>query len=207
MTGIELARSIINHDQDTKVVMLISGADWDTNRERADEAGVTVDMPKPLFVSTVVDCINELLSTDSFAEGSDTKKEEANFEGKTVLLVEDVEINREIVMALLEPTHLKIECAVNGIKAVEEFTRNPDKYDMIFMDIQMPEMDGFTATEKIRATGFARSKTIPIVAMTANAFKEDIEKCIASGMNGHLGKPLSYDMVIATLERYLHGKQ
>jgi len=206
MTGIELARSIINYDKDAKIVLLISGADWETNRERAEEAGVTTNMSKPLFVSTVVGRINNLLYADTHAEDPAAKKEDPDFEGNIVLLVEDVEINREIVMALLEPTHLKIECAINGIKAVEEFSRNPDKYDMIFMDIQMPEMDGFTATEKIRASGFARSKTIPIVAMTANAFKEDIDKCIASGMNGHLGKPLSYDMVIATLERYLHGK-
>jgi len=206
MTGVELVRSIKNIAQDTKIVLLISGADWTLNQERAEEAGVTVHLSKPLFVSNIIECINELLYSDDLSDDPDSRTVEANFEGKTVLLVEDVEINREIVMALLEPTHLKIECAVNGIKAVEEFTANPDKYDMIFMDIQMPEMDGFTATERIRASGLARSKTIPIVAMTANAFKEDIEKCIASGMNGHLGKPLSFDMVIATLEKYLHGK-
>jgi len=136
---------------------------------------------------------------------SDAEDDEAavNFEGYTVLLVEDVEINREIVMALLEPTGLTVECAENGTKAVEAFKSNPDKYDLIFMDIQMPEMDGFTATQLIRESGLERATEVPIVAMTANAFKEDIEKCLASGMNAHIGKPLVYDIVISTLEEYL----
>jgi len=206
MTGLDLAQSIKDHDKDAKIVLLISGTDWSTNHERAGEVGITVNMSKPLFSSTVVDCINDLLYADTLKDESIINTLDVNFEGKTVLLVEDVEINREIVMALLEPTKLKIECAVNGVKAVEEFIKNPDKYDMIFMDIQMPEMDGFTATEKIRASGQDRSKTIPIVAMTANAFKEDIEKCLASGMNSHIGKPLSYDMVIEALEKYLHDQ-
>jgi len=206
-TAVEFARTVKNINPDIKIVLMISGADWTLNQERAEEAGVTVHMSKPLFVSSIIECINELLYADESENSADIKTVESNFEGKTVLLVEDVEINREIVLALLEPTNLKIECAVNGIKAVEQFIANPDKYDMIFMDIQMPEMDGFTATEKIRASGMERSKTIPIVAMTANAFKEDIDKCIESGMNGHIGKPLSYDMVIASLEKYLHGKQ
>jgi len=130
---------------------------------------------------------------------------DADFEGYTVLLVEDIEINREIVMALLEPTNIKIDCAENGEQAVEIFLDNPLKYDMIFMDIQMPEMDGYTATKIIRNSEVERSQEIPIVAMTANAFKEDIEKCLEAGMNGHIGKPLAYDLVISTLEKFLHG--
>ena len=204
MTGIELARAIRETNKEIEIVLLISGADWDLYKERAFEAGVTGSLSKPLFTSSVVDCINDLLFTEK-RNAADIDVDETNFEGRTVLLVEDVEINREIVMALLEPTRLNIECAVNGVMAVEEFTNNPDKYDMIFMDIQMPEMDGFTATEKIRASGLKRSKTIPIVAMTANAFNEDIEKCLASGMNDHIGKPLSYDIVISKLEKYLNG--
>ena len=121
----------------------------------------------------------------------------------TVLLVEDVEINREIVMALLEPTKLLIECAENGVKAVEMFTENPSKYDLIFMDIQMPEMDGYMATKLIRESGSPDAKSIPIVAMTANAFKEDIEKCLEAGMNGHIGKPLEFNKVIDVMDKYL----
>ncbi|MCL2078311.1 MAG: ATP-binding protein [Oscillospiraceae bacterium] len=126
-----------------------------------------------------------------------------DFTGHTVLLVEDVEINCEIVIALLEHTHLTIECAKNGIVATKMFEANPEKYDMIFMDIQMPEMDGYTATKLIRQGAAARAKDIPIIAMTANVFKEDIDKCMEAGMNGHIGKPVSYDKVIAIINKYL----
>ncbi|MCL2426358.1 MAG: ATP-binding protein [Oscillospiraceae bacterium] len=128
-----------------------------------------------------------------------------NFESNTILLVEDIDINREIVTTLLEPTNLNIECAENGIEAVKLFLSNPGKYDLIFMDIQMPEMDGFEATKRIRASGADGAGDVPIIAMTANAFKEDIDKCMESGMNGHIGKPVSLDEVINTLKKYLHG--
>ncbi|MDR2571399.1 MAG: response regulator [Oscillospiraceae bacterium] len=206
MNGIELTRFICKNNRDCKVVLMIAEADWNIHKESAVEAGVTAHLTKPLLASSVTDCINSLLYSTGYVEEI-VEVQSADFEGHTILLVEDVEINREIVMALLEPTNLKIDCAENGIEAVAAFKAAPDKYDMIFMDIQMPEMDGFTATELIRDSGVERAKEIPIVAMTANAFKEDIEKCLESGMNGHLGKPLAFDMVIATLEEYLKGKK
>ena len=125
------------------------------------------------------------------------------FTGYRILLAEDVEINREIVTAVLEPTGLAIDCAVNGAQAVELFTADPGKYDMIFMDLQMPEMDGYTATETIRASGVAGAAEIPIVAMTANVFREDIDKCLACGMNGHIGKPLDFGEVLVVLRTYM----
>jgi len=204
ISGIEFTRLLNKRNEDSKVVLMIPAADWSVNQEEAVNAGVTFHMPKPLFATAVADCIDDILY--SAGQKDDTEKEESNFEGKTVLLVEDVEINREIVTALLEPTKIKIECAENGREAVDAFILNPTKYDMIFMDIQMPEMDGFTATMLIRESGVERAAEIPIVAMTANAFQEDIDKCLDSGMNGHLGKPLAFDMVIAALEKYLHGK-
>jgi len=127
-----------------------------------------------------------------------------NFTGHSVLLVEDVEINREIVLALLEPTHLNIDCAENGVQAVEMFQAEPLKYDMIFMDVQMPEMDGYEATRHIRALNVPGAKNIPIIAMTANVFREDVKKCLDAGMNGHVGKPLDFDEVISQLRRHLH---
>ena len=126
------------------------------------------------------------------------------FAGRRILLAEDVDINREIVITVLEPTGIEIDCAVNGAQAVDMYTSAPDKYDMIFMDLQMPEMDGYTATEKIRACAAACAAEIPIVAMTANVFKEDIEKCLAAGMNGHIGKPLDFDEVIVVLRANLN---
>jgi len=125
------------------------------------------------------------------------------FAGKTILLAEDVEINREIIDTLLEPTKLTLECAENGAAAVKMFTESPDKYDLIFMDIQMPEMDGYQATEKIRSIDSPKAKQIPIVAMTANVFREDVEKCLASGMNSHIRKPIDINELIGLLKQYL----
>ena len=126
-----------------------------------------------------------------------------NYSGCTVLLAEDVEINREIVLLLLEPLCLNIDCAENGVAAVRLFEGSPDKYDMIFMDVQMPEMDGYEATRRIRALDAPNAKSIPIIAMTANVFREDIEKCLDAGMNGHIGKPLDFEEVLRNLRLYL----
>ncbi|GHU42925.1 hypothetical protein FACS1894111_07650 [Clostridia bacterium] len=131
------------------------------------------------------------------------EKKNLDFSGKYALLAEDVEINQEIVMALLEPTNLIIECAENGVEAVSMFQEAPERYDIIFMDLQMPEMDGYDAARHIRAFHHERAKTIPIIAMTANVFKDDIEKCLAVGMNGHLGKPLDFQAVHEKLREYL----
>jgi len=132
-----------------------------------------------------------------------TEEEADHFADFRLLLTEDVEINREIVLALLEPTELQIDCAENGAEAVRMFRENPDAYDMIFMDIQMPEMDGYEATRCIRAMDMPKAAVIPIVAMTANVFTEDVVRCKEAGMNGHVGKPLDYHEVIAMLRKYL----
>jgi PAS domain S-box-containing protein len=129
--------------------------------------------------------------------------EENAFAGKRILLAEDVEINKEIVLVLLEPTGVEIDCADNGAEAVRLFGANPDKYDLIFMDVQMPEMDGYKATEIIRAMDIKGAKDIPIIAMTANVFREDIEHCIISGMNDHVGKPLDFGEVLEKLHKYM----
>lgn len=121
-----------------------------------------------------------------------------------LLLVEDVEINREIVLALLEPTGIKIDCAATGLEAVTQFNQNSDKYDLIFMDIHMPEMDGYEAAKQIRAMDKPKAKAIPIIAMTANVFREDIEKCFSCGMNEHVGKPIDINAVFRILAKYLN---
>jgi CheY-like chemotaxis protein len=125
-----------------------------------------------------------------------------------IILAEDVEINREIVLTLLEPTGLNIDCAENGAVALKLYSESPARYDMIFMDVQMPEMDGYEATRQIRAFEASRQgkeplKAVPIIAMTANVFREDIEKCLEVGMNDHLGKPLDLGEVLAKLRKYL----
>lgn len=127
--------------------------------------------------------------SDDF-DATNLDEENYDFSDKHILLVEDIEINREIVISLLASTEINIDSAENGKISVEMFRNNPDYYDAILMDIHMPEMDGYEATRRIRDLNNDEAKNIPIIAMTANVFREDIEKCLEAGMNDHVGKPL-----------------
>jgi len=127
----------------------------------------------------------------------------AYFAGRRVLVAEDVEINREVVSALLEDTGLEIVFAYDGAEAVAKFSAAPGEYDAILMDIHMPDVDGYEATKRIRSSGLQRADVVPIIAMTANIFREDIERCLAVGMNSHLGKPINIDKLVAELKKYL----
>jgi signal transduction histidine kinase/DNA-binding response OmpR family regulator len=203
MDGIELSRWI-KKKGGLSVVIMISAVQWTVIESEAKAAGVDKFLPKPLFPSAIADCINQCLGQNNFvADIRQEPEKRDNFKGARMLLAEDVEINREIVMALLEPASLIIDCAENGTQAVQLFTEDPEKYDLIFMDVQMPEMDGYEATRRIRASEAPNAKTIPIIAMTANVFREDIEKCLASGMNAHVGKPLDFDEVFTILRTHL----
>jgi PAS domain S-box-containing protein len=125
------------------------------------------------------------------------------FKDFQVLLAEDVDINREILCGLLEDTGVAIDIAQNGLEAVKAFEKDPEKYSLILMDIHMPEMDGYQATRAIRGLSVPRAKEVPIVAMTANVFREDVERCLDAGMNDHLGKPIDMEDVMAKLFKYL----
>ena len=203
MGGGELARRIQEKTPQDSIVIIFSSADWHFIEDEARGAGVSKFLPKPLFPSVIVDVINESLGLKDETAPEDKADFSDDYTGYSLLLVEDVEINREIVMSLLEPMHLTIDYAENGAEAVRLFTEAPDKYDMIFMDIQMPEMDGYEATRQIRKLDNPKAKSIPIIAMTANVFREDVEKCLEAGMNGHLGKPLDIDDVLNKLRTYL----
>ncbi len=203
MDGVELARRIKERAQDDAVVIMISAAEWGDIEQEARSAGVDRFVPKPLFSSIIVDCINECLGVDAGMGAQEEIDLTGCFAGSHILLAEDVEINREIAIALLEETGVQIDCAENGEEALRMFAQDPDAYQMIFMDIHMPEVDGYEATRRIRAMQTPRAKTIPIVAMTANVFREDVEKCLATGMNDHVGKPLDMDEVIAKMRKYL----
>jgi signal transduction histidine kinase/ABC-type amino acid transport substrate-binding protein len=151
--------------------------------------------------------------TVSFASGAEKAKDiltaaaedesMPSLENYGLLLAEDVEVNREIVLALLEPTRIVVTCAENGVEAVRLFSANPDNFDIIFMDLQMPKMDGYEATRQIRALNSLKAGSIPIIAMTANVFREDVEQCLAAGMNDHLGKPLNFAEVLIKLRQWL----
>jgi signal transduction histidine kinase/HAMP domain-containing protein len=149
----------------------------------------------------------EALPAEELRPGAPAETEEQDdFSEYRIILAEDVDINREIVLALLEPTGMKIDCAASGAQALSFFAEAPAQYDMIFMDVHMPEMDGYEATRRIRALGVPQAKTIPIVAMTANVFREDVEKCLAAGMNDHIGKPINFDAVLEKLRIYLRKR-
>ncbi|MDR2515950.1 MAG: response regulator [Spirochaetaceae bacterium] len=214
MNGIELSRMIReNHavpetpdgSPVKSVVIMISAAEWNTIEDEARAAGVDKFLSKPLFPSAIADVINECLGMAAAQPQAGAERKTPDFTGRWILLAEDVEINREILISLLEPTHVGIDCAENGLEAVRLFTENPGKYGVIFMDVQMPELDGYGATRKIRELEAASSAAapVPIIAMTANVFREDIEKCLEAGMDGHVGKPLDMEDVMAKLREYL----
>jgi PAS domain S-box-containing protein len=204
MDGVELSRQIREKGKGNFVITMISATEWSFIEKEARAAGVNKFLPKPLFPSSIADCINDCLATSAPETEPGVQEDgDARFEGRRILLAEDVEINREIVLALLEPTALTIDCAENGAEALRLFSANPDRYDVIFMDVQMPEMDGYEATRRIRALDAQEALRVPIIAMTANVFREDVEKCIAAGMNDHVGKPLDFDEVLDKLRRYL----
>ena len=203
MDGIELSRRITERNIGDSVIVMFSGVEWSVVEEQAKDAGVHKFIPKPLFPSTIADIINDCLGTSDADAASPDAARVSIFKGRRVLFAEDVELNREIVISLLESTELELVIAENGIQAVEIFEQDPMLYDMVLMDIQMPEMDGYTATRVIRAMDFPWAKAVPIVAMTANVFREDVERCFEAGMNDHIGKPIDIGIVINKLKHYL----
>jgi signal transduction histidine kinase/ActR/RegA family two-component response regulator len=178
-----------------------------TGENEADAANADVNMSRSILPTSPSNLMNSYLSNETKENGNVEQNNIAakvNYSEKHLLLVEDIYVNAEIIIALLEPTGLNIDCAENGAVALEMYKNNPDKYDMIIMDIQMPEMDGYETTRCIRALNLPNAKTIPIIAMTANVFKEDIDKAIQSGMNSHIGKPIVVDEVFYKLNIFLN---
>jgi CheY-like chemotaxis protein len=195
----DIAREKAYDPDDVAVVMISAGAmpiEADTGHVRIDKY-----LSKPIFPFVIMDAIHDCLGDE---DGQcEIKKEMPRYRDRRLLLAEDVEINREIVIALLEETLIEIDCAENGKEAVRMFSESPEKYDLILMDIQMPEMDGYEATRNIRALEIPAAKTIPIVAMTANVYAEDVDKCLQAGMDDHIGKPLDLDNMLDKLNAYL----
>jgi CheY-like chemotaxis protein len=188
----------------SKIIVMCSFLHWNKIENELRDVGIIKYMAKPLFPSVILDAINEAMGGVVGCEDSESinSAETPDFSGISLLLAEDVVINQEIFIALLESTKIDIETAKNGLIALEKFKKNPDKYDIIIMDMQMPEMDGLTATMEIRALDIKKAKTIPILAMTANVFKEDVEKCLEAGMNDHLAKPIEVNVVIEKIRSY-----
>jgi len=207
MDGLELTKWIKSNKIRGKVI-LFSSAELEEIREVSLQSGADSFLIKPFLPSTIIDYLNEYFSVSTKNEIPEL---ENIFLGKSLLIVEDIEINREIILTLLENSGLNLECAKNGEEAVSMIKASPDKYDAVFMDMQMPVMDGLEATRRIRAfekesrasSGENIFKRLPIIAMTANVFKDDIEQCLAAGMDGHIGKPVHIDEMYEKLRKFL----
>ena len=201
MNGIEVTRQIRSLHDDTPIIIL-TAYDWSDIEVEAKAAGVTAFCSKPMFMSDLRETLmNAIGQTQTDAAQELLPKKSTNFKGRHILLVEDNELNREIAQEILCEYGFRVDTAENGAVAVEKVsTAAPGSYDLVLMDVQMPVMDGYTATRQIRALEDPALAGIPILAMTANAFDEDRRNAMESGMNGFLSKPI----VIGDLVQELH---
>ena len=202
MNGIETTRSIRKTAEDLPV-MLLTAYDWSDCEEQAVEAGIDAFLPKPFFLSNFRQAVRKVCgerkSSPKPAEAAETLK------GRRFLVAEDNELNSEILVELLDMKGVVCEVAVNGKEALDMFVKSEkDYYDLVLMDIQMPVMNGYEAAEALRASSHARAKQIPVIAMTANAFAEDIAKALSSGMNAHIAKPVDINRLESVLTEFLN---
>lgn len=203
MDGITVTEKIRElFDEDT-LIIIISAYDLNEVEDEAKEKGANMFLPKPLFQSTVFDVLMTLTGSENVKVNREDIK--YNFKGHRVMLVDDTAFNLEVAVDLLEETGLTVTCANNGKEAYDLFIENePETFELILMDIQMPVMNGHDATRAIRNSTRQDAKTIPIVAMTANAFTEDITESFTAGMNDHLTKPIDTEVLYKTLKRFLN---
>ncbi len=186
----------------SSIIVLVSFSQWSDVRPLAEHYGITKYLAKPLFPSTILNVIHELVGLPA-SKSDMAQTNRYRFSGYHLLMAEDVEINREIVCQALEDSKIRISSAPNGLVALTMFMDNPTAYDIILMDVNMPEMDGYEATRRIRALPNEWAKQVPILAMTANAFKEDVRKSLENGMNDHISKPLNFNTLFSKLHHYL----
>ncbi|MBR4461512.1 MAG: response regulator [Erysipelotrichaceae bacterium] len=197
MDGVETTRQIREIVGSDTPIIILTSYNWDDIVDEATQAGVDSFVPKPLFAGTVLDEFKEAFKKKNellFASKADLK-------GRRILLAEDVQINAEIMLMVLNAREIEAELAENGQLALDMFVSHPEGYyDAILMDMRMPVMDGLEATRRIRAFDRRDAKEIPIIALTANAFDEDVQRSLQAGLNAHLSKPIDADSLFGTLE-------
>ena len=206
MDGIEAVRRI-RSEVDTKIpILLISAYDWSDIEDKAREAGANGFVSKPLFRSTLYDKINDLLGKESSSQ--EPEDDYSDLQGLHILVAEDNDINWEIISAMLAMFGISTDRAENGRVCVDMMrTAAEGSYELIFMDVQMPEMNGLDATRAIRRLENNWAASIPIVAMTADAFSENVTECLNAGMNGHIAKPVDIKLVIKEIRRIKEGRK
>lgn len=204
LDGIETARRMRRYVGPDVLIIIISAYDWSGIEEQAKAAGVNAFIAKPFFASNLYNTLLTVSRKPELGFSAVGNKETYDFGGKKVLLVEDNELNMEIASELLKFVNLQVEHAENGKVAVDIFRNSKEKeYALIFMDIQMPLMNGYDAARCIRSSEHPVAGTIPIIAMTANAFNDDVQAAFDAGMNGHLAKPIDVEVLYKTIARYI----
>ena len=204
MNGIEVTRQIRSLNDDTPIIIL-TAYDWSDIEAEAKAAGVTAFCSKPMFLSDLRDTLLTAIGHTQTEAQDILPGKNADFRGRHILLVEDNELNREIAVAILHEYGFLVDTAENGAVAVEKIrTSDPGRYDLVLMDVQMPVMDGCTATQRIRALKDPARAAVPIVAMTANVFEEERKRAFDCGMNGFLSKPIVIEELIDALKDIIH---
>ena len=201
MDGVETTRQIRAAVGSETPVIILTSYNWDDIADEAKSAGVDTFVAKPLFAEKVLDEFRAAFRK----KNAKLVRETADLKGRRILLAEDVSVNAEIMIMVLSMREMEVDHAENGRIAVEKFEKHEEGYyDAILMDMRMPEMDGLEATRRIRAMSRADAKSIPIIALTANAFDEDVQHSMQAGLNAHLSKPVEPDVLFETLEGLLH---
>ena len=204
MDGIETARRLRQTVGDRVPILLISAYDWSDIEDEAREAGISGFLAKPLFKSTLYRGLLRFTDAGEAPVPEPSQEAAQDFRGVRVLLAEDNELNWEIANELLTAQGFVLDWAENGQQCLEKFrTSRPGDYQVILMDLRMPVMNGYEATRAIRALDRPDAGTIPIIAMTADAFAEDIHKCLECGMNAHIAKPLDMRELLRLLQKQL----
>ena len=210
MNGIETVRRIRKVISADVPIIVLTAYDWADFEYEARQAGVTAFVSKPIFMSELRKVLMQPVDSKTMTDEvqDDAGKKQHDYSGKRILLVEDNELNREIATTILEETGMTIDSVDDGDVAVAAIEAAPaDRYDLILMDVQMPKMDGYTATREIRTLSDNRKANIPIVAMTANAFEEDKQRAYKAGMNGHIIKPVSMEAIAKVLDEVFAQKR
>ena len=204
MDGVETTRRIRTIVGNESAIIILTAYRWDDILEEAVQAGVDSFIPKPLFAAAVMEEFKSALRRKGSLAAQSAHK--AELTGRRILLAEDMEINAEIISMLLESRDMEVDLAQNGQIAVDKFgAHEPGYYDAVLMDMRMPEMDGLEATRRIRAMDREDARCIPIIALTANAFDEDVQRSLQAGLNAHLSKPVQPEVLFETLESLIQN--
>ncbi|MBR2519024.1 MAG: response regulator [Selenomonadaceae bacterium] len=204
MDGVEVTRRIREIIGNESAIIILTAYNWDDVADEAIAAGVDSFIAKPLFSGALLDEFKKVFKKKNL--GSTEKIKKAELKGRRILLAEDMPVNAEIMLMVLQMREMETELAENGRIALEMFEKSPEGYyDAILMDMRMPEMDGLEATQRIRALDRPDAKSIPIIALTANAFDEDVQRSLQAGLNAHLSKPVEPEVLFETLENMIRN--